>query len=47
MTLEGMIRNAAGDTAVRTVDAEDYTAAKRKLEALVSEGSALLWMRRQ
>ena len=47
MTLEGMIRNTEGATALRTVDADDYTAAKEKLEALVSEGSALLWMRRQ
>jgi len=45
MTLEGMIRNAAGDTAVRKVDAPDYLAAKVQLEQLVSEGSELLWMR--
>lgn len=47
MTLEGMIRNAEGATTLRTVEADDYTAAKQKLEALVSEGSTLLWMRRQ
>lgn len=49
MTLEGMIRDAAGVAAVRTVDVDgdDYPAAKQKLVALVSEGSKLLWLRRQ
>lgn len=46
MTLEGMIRNAGGDTAARTVDAPDYPAAKTKLEQLLSEGSVLLWIRK-
>jgi len=46
MTLEGMIRNATGETAVRTTEDADYDAAKTKLEGLVGEGSVLLWIRK-
>ena len=45
MTLEGMIRNAAGASAVKSVTADDYPAAKAKLLGLLAEGSTLLWMR--
>lgn len=45
MTLEGMIRNAVGETAVKRVDAADYSMAKTQLEQLVGEGSILLYLR--
>lgn len=43
MTLKGVIRNAAGQTQPRTVEAPAYPTAKAQL---VSDGSELLWIRR-
>jgi hypothetical protein len=45
MTLEGIIRSSAGKSETHTVDGPDYPTAKTKLVQLLSEGSALLWIR--
>lgn len=47
LTLEGMIRDPSGVAALHAVEADDYAAARTQMHALVTEGSQLLWMRRQ